>query len=150
MLLQDAYYPTYAGPQPSDPTNNPNTNRRAAPAGFDQGPSGQSDSPRYGRYSGILDDSDASYSRSSSRSRQGRRRRRSRSSSRSSRSRSGIRDAIKEHFDPNAVGLFPGAVGAMAGGLLGNEVGHGKLAALAGAVIGGVGGTAWGKRRNKK
>lgn len=88
---------------------------------------------------------DSSYTQPSSRSKgrtsaQTRNVRRSRSASYGrARSKSRIRSALDEHVNTSEKGLGAGAAGAVAGGLLGHQMGHGSLSTIAGAVIGGIG-----------
>lgn len=53
------------------------------------------------------------------------------------------KSSIRDRFDTSERGLGYGSVGALAGGLLGNELGKGVLPTLAGAVIGGLGANAF-------
>jgi len=62
-----------------------------------------------------------------------------------------VRDRLdKLNLDPDDKRLAAGAVGALAGGLAGNQVHHGTLSMLVGAALGGLGGTALEKRHEKK
>lgn len=93
-------------------------------------------------------------SRSDSRSdseedRRQRRRGRKRDSSRSrrkspngKRDKSRARSSIRDKFDVSQRGLGYGSVGALAGGLIGSEVGKGLLPTVAGAIVGGLGANA--------
>ena len=54
-------------------------------------------------------------------------------------SRSQVRESVEDHVDLNAAGIGASAVGALAGGMLGHEVGHGKMATIGGALLGGIG-----------
>lgn len=73
-----------------------------------------------------------------------------RASSRSrdkSRTRSRARSSVRDRFDPSDKGLGYGAIGALAGGLLANEAGKGRiLPTVAGAVAGGLGANAYESR----
>jgi len=95
-------------------------------------------------------------SRSDSRSeseeeRRQRRRERKRESSRSrrkspdgKREKSRARSSVRDKFDLSERGLGYGSVGALAGGLIGSEVGKGGfLPAVAGAIVGGLGANAF-------
>lgn len=73
----------------------------------------------------------------------------SKSKSRKSRSRSGFRGQLDKRFDKSEKGLTTGALGALAGGLVGHEVGKGALATVAGVVLGGLGANAF-EARNER
>ena len=55
------------------------------------------------------------------------------------RSKSQVRESVEDHVDLNASGIGASAVGALAGGFLGHEVGHGKMSTIGGAILGGLG-----------
>lgn len=101
-----------------------------------------------GSYADSYDDYDDYDRRSSRRSRS------SKSKSQRSRSRSGIRGQLDKRFDKTEQGLTSGALGALAGGLVGHEVGKGPLATVAGVVLGGLGANAFEahheRRKSKK
>jgi hypothetical protein len=70
------------------------------------------------------------------------------------RSRSRMTDQVRDrldrlNLDETDKKLAAGAVGALAGGLAGNQVGHGTLSTLVGAAIGGLGGSELEKRHEK-
>lgn len=70
------------------------------------------------------------------------------------RSRSRMSDQVRDrldrlNLDETDKKLAAGAVGALAGGLAGNQVGHGTLSTLVGAAIGGLGGSALEKKHEK-
>ena len=77
------------------------------------------------------------------------RRRRDKSPRRDSRSKSGIRGTIDKNFDKSRDGLTSAGLGALAGGLVGHEVGKGPLATAAGVLLGGLGANAWEARENR-
>jgi len=54
-----------------------------------------------------------------------------------------MRGMIDRRFEKSERGLTASAIGALAGGLLGNEVGGGPLATVAGVLLGGLGANAW-------
>ena len=66
-----------------------------------------------------------------------------------SRSRSGVRGKLEKSFDKSERGLTTGALGALAGGLVGHEVGKGPLATVAGVVLGGLGANAFEARHER-
>lgn len=101
--------------------------------------------PPMGRHPGDSYDDDWEYGNRERHSRRSRRDRTpSRSRSRSApRSKSGIRHKVKENFDGTERGLASGAVGAIAGGFVGHQVGKGPLATVAGVLLGGLGANAW-------
>ena len=61
-----------------------------------------------------------------------------------------VRDRLDRlNLDETDKKLAAGAVGALAGGLAGNQVSHRTLSTLVGAAIGGLGGSALEKRHEK-
>jgi len=60
-----------------------------------------------------------------------------------SRSKSGVRGMIDRRFEKSERGLTSSAIGAIAGGLIANEIGKGPLATVAGVLLGGLGANAW-------
>ncbi|KAL1304727.1 hypothetical protein AAFC00_003673 [Neodothiora populina] len=68
-----------------------------------------------------------------------------------SRNRSRARSSVRDRFDTSDKGLGYGTMGAVAGGLLGNEAGRGGvIPTVAGAVIGGLGANAYENRDKQK
>ena len=98
-----------------------------------------------GNYANSYDDYDDEYDR-----RDSRRSRSSKTKSTRSRSRSGIRGQLDKRFDKTERGLTSGALGALAGGLVGHEVGKGPLATVAGVVLGGLGANAFEARQERQ
>lgn len=96
-------------------------------------------------------DGDRDQNRDNRRSRASSRDRKSRASSqgRDGSTRSRARSMLRERFDTSDRGMQYGALGALAGGLVGSEVGKGILPTVAGAVIGGLGANAY-EGRDKK
>jgi len=56
-----------------------------------------------------------------------------------------VREKLEQNKDVGA-----SALGALAGGILGNEAGHGKLSTLIGAALGGIGGNLAEKKYEEK
>lgn len=50
---------------------------------------------------------------------------------------------IDRRFEKSERGLTSSAIGAIAGGLIANEVGKGPLTTVAGILLGGLGANAW-------
>lgn len=57
---------------------------------------------------------------------------------------------LAQKFDTSERGLTTSAIGAIAGGLIGDKVGHGGLATVAGVLVGALGANAWERREGKK
>ncbi|GAB7348132.1 hypothetical protein MBLNU459_g6149t2 [Dothideomycetes sp. NU459] len=76
---------------------------------------------------------------------------RSRQKSKSrNRSQSRARSSFRERLDTSEKGVGYGTIGALAGGLVGNEVGKGLLPTAVGAVLGGLGANVFEGREKKK
>ena len=88
-------------------------------------------------------DEDNEYGSRDRRSRRSRRERTPSPSRSRSRSRSGITGKIRGNLDGTERGLASGALGAVAGGFVGHQVGKGPLATVAGVLLGGLGANAW-------
>jgi len=123
----------------------------------------QSEAREYGRQSCYQEDdrrSNGSRSRSRSRSsdeeearRRRRRNRKKRDESRGRRSRPASpnnqargKSTLRDRFDTSERGIGYGTVGALAGGLIGSEIGKGLWPTVAGAVVGGLGANAFESR----
>lgn len=101
----------------------------------------------YARAAYVSDDyptSESAHSRSSGRSHRHRDEKDDSRSRRKSRNHSRARSSVRDRFDTSDKGLGYGTIGALAGGLMGSEMGRGGvLPTVAGAVIGGLGANAF-------
>lgn len=105
------------------------------------------------RYNQQQDPYDRPQSTDDRRDRRDRKKNKSRSGS-GSRSPSGLKGILKKNFEVSDTGLTSAALGALAGGLIGHEVGkkgsNGTIGTIAGALIGGLGANAWEARDHRK
>lgn len=131
------------GPMYEDPYNDPYFDDRRPPAGYgyDYGDRPHSP-PRRRRQSPPYDDD--SYASPPRRSRSERRRPSDKPPHAKSRGKSLQR--LTKNFDTSQRGVGYGGVGALAGGLVGSEIGKGPIPAVIGAALGGIGANAFGAR----